>query len=132
MDINIDQHSQPTPTNEDDINLRSSGSSDLGRDEDGDVYEEKKNHNHFQHADSNDLEEVNKANDTSPSVIRFDARFSTLESNRDNQKLKFNNRQTEQEVDVPRAHSEFPPVTSEPLEEQSRPEFRPSTNVTRN
>lgn len=143
INVSINQHSQPTPSNEDDINIRSSLtiSSDIERDADRNVFEdeeEEKETNHFQNANNDELEEVKEQRDnqgTQSSVVHFDARFSTLESGRENQQLKFNNRLQDAQAAgffVPKSNSEYPPVTQQPLDEPVQPEFRPSTQVTRN
>ena len=84
------------------------------------------NNDHFQNAENMEFEEVKgepkDKNETSPSVIRFDARFSTLNSEREETKLKFNASEA-----VPKSQSQFPPVSTQPLDEQMAPEFRPST-----
>lgn len=66
-------------------------------------------------------------------MVHFDARFSTLESGRDNSKFKFNNRAKQDDPVVPRSQSQYPPLGSQPMQGPDgpvQPEFRPSTQVT--
>ena len=66
----------------------------MSRDESRPVFELEEP-SHFQnaaHADLEEIKEPHEPNATSSSVVHFDARFSTLESGRENQKLLFNNR----------------------------------------
>lgn len=138
INVSINQHSQPTPTNEDDINVRSSPSSTMSRDEEALMGEHLESADHFERAETSDQEEAaaqQEPQGTTSSVVHFDARFSTLESGRDNSKFKFNNRSKQEDPIIPKSQSQYPPLGSAPMQGPDgpiQPEFRPSTQITQN